>query len=162
MFPPYLHFRLVRMSSITTTSFLGKAPWTGENQKFRQLNFGLFLSETSSSTTPNWWRTMWTRSAVSNLNPADLPNDRHHRHHDDHLADDLHGDDHLADLLPDRLLSVLARYLLHKNLCWFKNTFVLAPICSKSYSIEWLKINLLPCGFLTKGPHRGRKCRVFL
>ena len=25
------------------------------------------------------------------------------------------------------------------------NTFVLAPICSKSYSIEWLNINLLPC-----------------
>merc|ERR1711944_124038 len=51
------------------------------------------------------------------LNPADLPNDQHHRHHDDHLDDDLHEDDHLADLLPDRLLSVLARYLLHNNLC---------------------------------------------
>merc|ERR1712130_345860 len=50
-------------------------------------------------------------------NPADLPNDQHHRHHDDHLDDDLHEDEHLADLLPDRLLSVLARYLLHNNLC---------------------------------------------
>ena len=60
---------------------------------------------------------MSTRSAVSRLNPADLPYDQRHRHHDDHLDDDRHEDGNLADLLPDRLLSVLARYLLHNYLC---------------------------------------------
>merc|ERR1712110_663908 len=91
----------VRTSTTTTTSFLGKVPWT----------------ETSSSTTPNWRRTMSTRSAVSNLNPAGPPYDQRRRHHVNHLDDDLHEDNDLADLLPDRLLSVLARCLLHKNLC---------------------------------------------
>ena len=62
---------------------------------------------------------MSTRSAVSSLNPADLPYDdqRCRRHDDRHLDDDLHEDVNLADLLPDRLLSVLARYLLHNFLC---------------------------------------------
>ena len=62
---------------------------------------------------------MSTRSAVSSLNPADLPYDdqRRRRHDDHHLVDDLHEDVNLADLLPDRLLSVLARYLLHNFLC---------------------------------------------
>ena len=63
---------------------------------------------------------MSTRSAVSSLNPADLPyDDQRRRRHDDHHLDDddLHEDVNLADLLPDRLLSVLARYLLHNFLC---------------------------------------------
>lgn len=60
---------------------------------------------------------MSTRSAVSNLNPAGLPYDQRRHHHVNHLGDDLHEDNDLADLLPDRLLSVLARCLLHKNLC---------------------------------------------
>ena len=61
---------------------------------------------------------MSIRSAVSSLNPADLPYDDQRRRHDDHhLDDDLHEDVNLADLLPDRLLSVLARYLLHNFLC---------------------------------------------
>ena len=62
---------------------------------------------------------MSTRSAVSNLNPADLPyEDQRRRRHGDHPHDDdLHEDVDLADLLPDRLLSVLARYLLHNFLC---------------------------------------------
>ena len=61
---------------------------------------------------------MSTRSAVSSLNPADLPyDDQRRRCHDDHPHDDdLHEDVDLADLLPDRLLSVLARYLLHNYL----------------------------------------------
>merc|ERR1712032_1023287 len=94
------------------TSFLGKVPWT----------------ETSSSTTPNWRRIMSTRSAVSRLNPADLPYDQRHRHHDDHLDDD----GNLADLLPDRLLSVLARCRLHNNLCCFKH------LCSGSNMFQVL------------------------
>ena len=62
---------------------------------------------------------MSTRSAVSRINPADQPYDHRRRPHDDHLADDLHEDANLADLLPDRLLSVLARYRLHNILCCF-------------------------------------------
>ena len=75
---------------------------------------------------------MSTRSAVSNLNPADLPYGQRRRRHDNYLDDDLHEDDALADLLPDRLLSVLARCLLHRNLCCFKH------LCSGSNMFQVL------------------------
>ena len=62
---------------------------------------------------------MSIRSAVSNFNPAGLPYDQLRCHHDNHLDNDLREDNDLADLLPDRLLSVLARYRLHNILCCF-------------------------------------------